>query len=201
MVKQALFLAGCIAGLGLQACNNNAADPAKVAAEVQKAQAEGEKKIVEAQARLEQVAAENKKDVVVAQADARIDAADDSAAKAADDTARKADAKKGDARKTDAKIPDIAPTAPPASDENIAKARITAMQKIADAQYGVDKAKAEAAYGVTLARCKGQSSESMQEVCRDGAQKALSSSVASAKARSDAARRRAAMAQGSSQNG
>jgi hypothetical protein len=201
MVKQALFLAGCIAGLGLQGCNNNAADPAKVEAEVQKAQAEGEKKIVEAQAKFEQVAAENKKDVIVAQADARIDAAGDSAAKAADDAARKGDVKKGDARKTDAKMPDIAPTAPPASDENIAKVRITAMQKIAEAQYGVDKAKAEATYGVTLARCKGQSSDSMQAVCRDGAQKTLSSSVANAKARSDAARRRAAMAQGSSQNG
>ncbi|HET7798202.1 MAG TPA: hypothetical protein VFK72_09975, partial [Nevskia sp.] len=61
MVKQTLFIAVCIAGLGLQACNNTAADPAKVAAEVQKAQAEGEKKIVEAQAKLEQVTAENKK--------------------------------------------------------------------------------------------------------------------------------------------
>jgi hypothetical protein len=200
MVKQALFLAGCIAGLGLQACSNNAADPAKVAAEVQKAQAEGEKKIVEAQAKLEQVAAENKKDVVVAQADARIDAASD-AAKAADDAARKGEAKKGEARKTDAKMPDIAPTTPPPSDESIAKARVAATQKIADAQYVVDKAKAEAAYGVTLARCKGQSSESMQAVCRDGAEKTLSSTVANAKARSDAARRRAAMAQGSSQNG
>ena len=202
MVKQALFLAGCIAGLGLQACNNNAADPAKVEAEVHKAQAEGEKKVVEAQAKLEQVAAENKKDVVVAQADARIDAASD-AAKAADDATRKGEARKVDAKKSDAKMPDIAPTTttPPPSDENIAKARIAAMQKIADAQYGVDKAKAEAAYGVTLARCKGQSSESMQAVCRDGAEKTLSSNVANAKARSDAARRRAAMAQVSSQNG
>jgi hypothetical protein len=197
MVKQALFLAGCIAGLGLQACNNSAADPAKVEVEVQKAQAEGEKKIVEAQAKLEQVAAENKKDVVVAQADARIDAISDSVAKTADDNT----AKKGEARKADAKMPDIAPTTPPPSDENIAKARVAAMQKLADAQYGVDKARAEASYGVTLARCKGQSSESMQAICRDGAQKTLSSSVANAKARSDAARRRAAMAQGSSQNG
>jgi hypothetical protein len=197
MVKQALFLAGCIAGLGLQACNNSAADPAKVEVEVQKAQAEGEKKIVEAQAKLEQVAAENKKDVVVAQADARIDAISDSVAKTADDNT----AKKGEAKKADAKMPDIAPTTPPPSDENIAKARVAAMQKLADAQYGVDKARAEASYGVTLARCKGQSSESMQAICRDGAQKTLSSSVANAKARSDAARRRAAMAQGSSQNG
>src|SRR6478736_3738853 len=195
MVKQALYLAVCIAGLGLQACNNNAADPAKVEAEVHKAQAEGEKKVVEAQAKLEQVAAENKKDVVVAQADARIDAASD-AAKAADESARK-----GEAKKRDAKMPDIAPPPPPPSDENVAKARIAATQKIADAQYGVDKAKAEAAYGVTLARCKGQSSESMQAVCRDGAEKTLSSNVANAKARSDAARRRAAMAQTSGQNG
>src|SRR6478735_5277737 len=150
MVKQALFLAVCIAGLGLQACNNNAADPAKVEVEVQKAQAEGEKKIVEAQAKLEQVAAENKKDVVVAQADARIDAISDSVAKTADDNT----AKKGEAKKAEAKMPDIAPTTPPPSDENIAKARVAAMQKLADAQYGVDKARAEASYGVTLARCK-----------------------------------------------
>lgn len=191
MVKQGLFIAGCIAGLGLQACNNNAADPAKVEAEVQKAQAEGEKKVVEAQAKLEQVAAENKKDVVVARADARIDAADEAKS---GDSAKKAAA--SDAKKTEVTEPPV-----PVADENVAKARITAMQKVADAQYGVDKAKAEATYGVTLARCKGQSSESMQAVCRDGAQKTLSSAVASAKARNDAARRRAAMAQGSGQNG
>lgn len=196
MVKQTLFIAVCVAGFGLQACNNNAADPAKVEAEVQKAQAEGEKKIVEAQAKLEQVTAENKKDVVVAQADARIDAVNDAAAKP--DVTKKADAKKADAKQAEA----IEPVAP-AADENVAKARVTAMQKIADAQYNVDKAKAEATYGVTLARCKGQSSESMQTVCRDGAQKTLASAVASAKARSDAARRRAAMAQdkNSDQNG
>jgi len=194
MVKQALFIAGCVAGFGLQACNNSAADPAKVAAEVQKAEAEGEKKIVEAQAKLEKVAAENKKDIVVARADARIDAVDDAATKSAD-TAR------FEAGKTDAKQPEaIEPAAPPA-DENVTKTRVAAMGKVADAQFGVDKAKAEAAYGVTLARCKGQSSESMQEVCRDGAQKTLSSAVASAKARNDAARRRAAMAQSSGQNG
>jgi len=188
MVKQALFIAGCVAGFGLQACNNSAADPAKVEAEVQKAQAEGEKKIVEAQAKLEKVAAENKKDIVVARADARIDAVDDTA-------------KTSDAGKTDAKQPEaIEPAAPPA-DENVTKTRIAAMGKVADAQFGVDKAKAEATYGVTLARCKGQSSESMQAACRDGAQKTLSSAVASAKARNDAARRRAAMAQSSGQNG
>ena len=187
MVKQALFIAGCVAGFGLQACNNSAADPATVAAEVQKAQAEGEKKIVEAQAKLEKVAAENKKDVVVARADARIDAVNDTATKSGDT----ANAKQPEA---------IEPTAPPA-DDNVTKTRIAAMGKVADAQFGVDKAKAEATYGVTLARCKGQASESMQAVCRDGAQKTLSSAVASAKARNDAARRRAAMSQGSGQNG
>ena len=185
MVKQALFIAGCVAGLGLQACNNNAADPAKVEAEVQKAQAEGEKKVVEAQAKLEQVAAESKKDIVVARADARIDAADDKAKLSATN-----------AKKTEAVEP-----AASVADENVAKTRVAAMQKVADAQYGVEKARAEATYGVTLARCKGQSSEGMQAVCRDGAQKTLASAVASAKARSDAARRRAAMAQTNGQNG
>ena len=120
--------------------------------------------------------------------DARIDAVDDTA-------------KTSDAGKTDAKQPEaIEPAAPPA-DENVTKTRIAAMGKVADAQFGVDKAKAEPTYGVTLARCKGQSSESMQAACRDGAQKTLSSAVASAKARNDAARRRAAMAQSSGQNG
>lgn len=189
MVKQTLFVAVCVAAFGLQACNNNAADPAKVEAEVQKAQAEGEKKIVEAQAKLEQVAAENKKDVVVAQADARIDAANDAATKP------DATAKKGDAKKTEAKKPEAIEPAAPVADDNVAKARIAAMEKVADAQYNVDKAKAEATYGVTLAHCKGQSSENMQAVCRDGAQKTLASAVASAKARNDAARRRAATAQ------
>src|SRR6185295_3634695 len=123
MVKQALFIAGCVAGFGLQACNNSAADPAKVAAEVQKAEAEGEKKIVEAQAKLEKVAAENKKDIVVARADARIDAVDDAAAKSGDT------AKRFEAGKTDAKQPEaIEPAAPPA-DENVTRTRVAAMGK------------------------------------------------------------------------
>jgi hypothetical protein len=192
MVKQALFIAVCVAELGLQACGNSAADPATVEAEVQRATAVGEKRIADAQATLEQVAAENKKDVVVAQADARIDAANAGEAEHPADAAKKSGTKKIDATEPAAQLP---------ADENVAKTRIAAMQKVADAHYAVDKAQAEATYGVTLARCKGQASQDMQAVCRDGAEKTLASSVANAKARNDAARRRATLAQGNGQNG
>lgn len=185
MVKQVVLIAACIAGFGLQACSSSAVDPAKVEADVQKAQAEGEKKVVDAKAKLEQVNAENNRTVVDAQADARLDAAK------ADDGAKATDA----AKKTDAasKADAGAALLPPAADPNVAKARVAALEKAADAEFGLDKAKAEATHAVTMARCGGQSSTNMQTVCKDGAQKALDSAVAAAKARNDAARRRAAM--------
>jgi hypothetical protein len=195
MSKQALIAAALVAALGLQACAKQV-DQAKVEADVRKAQAEGEKKIVDAQAKLEQVNAENNKDIVTAQADARLDAA-----KAADNAApppAPADtktAKTPAARAAAAKPADVTPPAPPANDENVSKARVAAVGKVADAQYDVEKAKAEAAYSVTMARCDGQTSDNMQAVCRDGAKAVLDKAVATAKARKDAAHRRAAMAQ------
>jgi len=194
MVKQALIAAALVAALGLQACAKQV-DQAKVAADVQKAQAEGEKKIVDAQAKLEQVNAANNKDIVSAQADAQVDAA-----KAADNAApvpAPADAKtaKTAAARAPAAKPDVDAAPPPVNDESVAKARVAAQAKVADAQYGVEKAKAEAAYDVTMARCDGQTSDDMQAVCRGGAKAALDKAVATAKARKDAAHRRSMMAQ------
>jgi len=195
MVKQSILVATLVAALGLQACAKQV-DQAKVEADVQKAQAEGQKKIVDAQAKLEQVNAENNKDIVSAQADARVDAA-----KAADNAAPAASAadaktaKTPGARAVAAKPADAAAPTPPVNDENVAKTRIAALGKVADAQYDVEKAKAEAAYDVTMARCDGQTSDNMQAVCRDGAKATLDKAVATAKARKDAAHRRASMAQ------
>ncbi len=61
----------------LGACSQGP-DPAKVQADITKAQADGQKMVVDAQAKLDQVNAANNKDVVVAQADARQNTAENS---------------------------------------------------------------------------------------------------------------------------
>jgi hypothetical protein len=63
----------------LQACNQGP-DPAKVQGDVTKAQADGQKMIVDAQAKLDQVNAQANKEVVNAQVDANAAAAKDPAA-------------------------------------------------------------------------------------------------------------------------
>ena len=61
------------ATLALQACNQGP-DPAKVQADVTKAQADGQKKVADAQADLDKVIAKNNKAMVDTQADAQKDA-------------------------------------------------------------------------------------------------------------------------------
>ena len=66
------FITLLVAAALLQACDR-APDQAKVQGDVAKAQADGQKMIVDAQAKLDQVAAKNNKEVVNAQVDARAD--------------------------------------------------------------------------------------------------------------------------------
>ncbi len=124
MQKQNALSLALICALGLlQACSQQP-DPAKVQADVSKAEAAGQKAIVDAQAKLDQVVAQNNKNLVGVQADVQKDAATDP----------------------------NAPT--PAASADVAKARNNAAIAVADAQYGVDKAKAEAAKNVADTRCE-----------------------------------------------
>jgi hypothetical protein len=125
MRKQAsIFVALVAATVLLQGCNQQADTAAKVQADVAKAEADGQKQIIDAQAKLDQVVAQNNKNVVGVQADAQKDAANDANAPA------------------------------PAASDDVAKARNDAEIKVADAQYDVDKAKAAAAKQVAEARCQ-----------------------------------------------
>lgn len=116
------LLAMVVATMLLQACSQQV-DTAKVQADVAKAEAAGQKKIVDAQAKLDQVVAQNNKDLVGVQSDAQKAAAND---------------------------PNASTTAASAY---IAKARTNSEIKVAGAQYDVDKAKAEAVEMVAETRC------------------------------------------------
>src|SRR5216110_3195818 len=118
-----------VATVFLHGCNQQAdtaakaqTDAAKAQGDIAKAEADGQKKIVDAQAKLDQVVAQNNKDLVGAQTDAQKDAA---------------------------KNPNAPP---PEASADVVKARNAAENKVADAQYDVDKAKAEAARQVAEAR-------------------------------------------------
>jgi PBP1b-binding outer membrane lipoprotein LpoB len=126
MHKQSKSLAALVfATVLLQGCNQQV-DPAKVQADVTKAEAAGQKNIIDAQAKLDQVVAQNNKDLAGVQADAQKDAANNPNAPA------------------------------PAASDNIAKARANGEIKVADAQFDVDKAKAGAVELVAEARCGAQ---------------------------------------------
>ena len=122
--QASIFVALILATVLLQGCNQQTDNAAKVQADVAKAEADGQKQIIDAQAKLDQVVAQNNKNLVGAQADAQKDAATDP----------------------------NAPT--PAASADMAKARTDAENKVADAQFGVDKAKAAAAKQVAEARCQ-----------------------------------------------
>jgi hypothetical protein len=117
----------------LQGCNQQADNAAKVQADVAKAEADGQKKIIDAQAKLDQVVAQNNKNLVGTQADAQKDASSNPNAP------------------------------PPEANADIAKARSDAEVKVADAQYDVDKAKAEAAKQVADARCESQAGDANKQ--------------------------------------
>jgi hypothetical protein len=132
-----------------------APDLAKVQADVAKAQADGQKMIVDAQANLDKVNAQNNKDVVNAQVDHPNDAM--------------------------AAAPAGNPPEPTATE----KARHDASDKVADAQYDVDKAKGEAAYNVQVAQCGAQMGDALK-ACKETAKASYDSALSNAKAKDDA---------------
>ncbi|HXR63738.1 MAG TPA: hypothetical protein VN720_09395 [Rudaea sp.] len=149
-----VLVAVAFAAAMLQGCNQQADTAAKVQADVSKAEADGQKKVIDAQAKLDQVVAQNNKDLVGTQADAQKDASSD-------------------------------PNAPPpAASADVAKARSDAEVKVADGQYGVDKAKAEAVKEVADARCESQAGDANKQ-CLAAAKADYDSAVAAAKAKND----------------
>ena len=138
------LVAAVIAMVSLQGCNQQTDSPAKtqadkaqadkvraekVQADVAKAEADGQKKIIDAQAKLDQVVAQNNKDMVGAQTDAQKDATANPNAPA------------------------------PEASADVAKAHVNAETSVAGAQYDVDKAKAEAAEQVAKTRCEAQAGD------------------------------------------
>jgi hypothetical protein len=128
-----VLVAIAFAAAMLQGCNQQADSAAKVQADVAKAEADGQKKVIDAQAKLDQVVAQNNKDLVGTQADEQKDAS------------------------TNPNAP------PPEGSADVAKARSDADVKVADGQYGVDKAKAEAAKQVADARCESQAGDANKQ--------------------------------------
>ncbi len=158
--RTSLFAALAATAL-LQACSQSSGpDQTKVQGNVAKAQADGQKIVVDAQAKLEQVNAQNNKDMVNTQVDAHAD--DASKAKAA---------------------------AAASNDNDVAKARIEANGKVDDARYEVEKAKAEAANNVAQAQCAAQTGAA-EKSCKDKAKETYDSAVATAKSRNEAAHQR-----------
>lgn len=125
MCKQtSVLMAFFFATVFLQGCSQQPDTATKVQADIAKAEADGQKQIIDAQAKLDQVVAQNNKNLVGVQADAQKDAANNPNAPAAEASA------------------------------DIAKARHDAEMKVADAQFDVEKAKAAATRQVAEARCQ-----------------------------------------------
>lgn len=77
MRKQASIFVGLVLATALlQGCNQQTDNAAKVQADIAKAEADGQKQIIDAQAKLDQVVAQNNKTLVGVRADAQKDAAD-----------------------------------------------------------------------------------------------------------------------------
>jgi len=162
-MKRIIMLAAVMgSALALQACNQGP-DPAKVQADVTKAQADGQKKIADAQADLDKVVAKNNKAMVDTQADAQKDA-NSANATPADQNKAAADAS-----------------------SDMAKQRADAAKDMADAQYNVDKAKATAAYDVRVAECEGQTGDANKQ-CKDTAKATYDASVTAADNKRNAAK-------------
>jgi hypothetical protein len=148
-----LSLAVVIAGALLQGCSQ-APDLNKVRADVAKAQAEGQKLIIDAQANMDKVMAENNKNVVGTQADASTS----NSAPATDD-ANIAKAKKDAANKlADAQY-------------DVDKARAEAAYKVADANCEAQtgdagkscKENAKATYDSSVAAAKAKNTDAHQK--------------------------------------
>jgi hypothetical protein len=126
-----------------------------------------DRKIADAQAKLQQVTAENRKDIV----DARVD----NSAPATNGTTPSTTAEPGTAANT--------------ANKDVADAQQKAAKKTADAQYDVDKASAEAKYDVSVARCKGQTGDAAKS-CKDNAKSTYDSEINQAKAKNNSANQR-----------
>lgn len=165
MQPRLLMTLGATATLVLAACTQ-APDQAQVQRDVEKAQAEGQKKVADAKAKLDQVNAENRKEIV----ETRVDAASDAAKSA---------------NATPAQNAEPGTPANASANNDIANAQDKAAKKAADAQYGVDKASAEARYDVAVARCKAQIG-SAEKSCKDSAKNTYDSEIKQAKAKDNA---------------
>jgi hypothetical protein len=154
--------AGFIVALGatalLLACSQNVGF--KVQRDVAKAQADGDKMVVDAQAYLELVNAQYNSDVV----DARVRA-----------------------RAYDPRNASTAAT----NNSDARRLRAEAKKQMADAMYGVDKAKAEASYSVAKAQCEAHAGAASNS-CRVDATANYDSEMAAAKARKDGTHRQVA---------
>ena len=169
------MLAALFVAMTLQGCQR-APDLAKVDADVQKAQAAGEKNIAAAQAKLDKVNADNRKDMVDAQVDART----------SDNGAN-----------TPPPPNVIAPTPPPPPPpaNAVVTTRADAMAKTAEATYDLEKTRADSTYDVAAARCEAQVGDS-EKACKETAKAARDTTVANAKARNDAVQQSAKAAKG-----
>jgi hypothetical protein len=165
MKERLLVTLGATAALVLAGCTQ-APDQAQVQRDVEKAQAEGQKKVADAQAKLDQVNAENRKDIV----ETRVDA---SAPANNPNTTPSATAEPGTPANASA-------------NKDVANAQDKAAKKAADAQYDVDKARAEAQYDVAVARCKAQTGSS-EKSCKDSAKNAYDQQINQAKAKDNSA--------------
>jgi hypothetical protein len=163
-------LFGCLClSLALQGCSSSP-DPAKVAGDIAKAQADGQKLIADARANYEKVVAANNKNVVDAQVDTK-------------------NAPAQSMEPASSATPGGTSMAPASSD--VANARNEASNKIAEAQFAFDKATAEAQRNVALAQCESQTGNA-QKACNETAKAKYDADVASAKSRHDAAQHSAA---------
>jgi hypothetical protein len=148
--KHAGFIVSLVVTALLLACSQNM-DPLKVKGDVTKAQADGDKMIMDAQANLDLVNAQNNSDVVDALVRAR------------------------------ALDPRNASTAA-TNNADAHRLRTEAKKKMADAIYGVDKAKAQASYNEAKAQCEAHAGAASNS-CRNDATANFDSEMASAKAR------------------
>jgi len=134
--------------VALQACTKQGVDPAKVQADVAKAQAEGQEKIAAAQAKVDRL--------------------------------------KNELNSVPAAPGSPAPTTgtPPSGVDapGTTAIAIDPAQRLADAQFDLDKAKAEQSYNVAIARCEDRVDDA-NKACRDLAKSLYDSAIDQAKAK------------------
>ncbi|HET8940897.1 MAG TPA: hypothetical protein VFN13_02810 [Rudaea sp.] len=166
-----IFATAFAVAVSLQGCKQRP-DPAKVQADIIKAQANGQKAIADARANMDKVIAQNRKDLVDARVDAQMDHA------SGDETAR-------NRQSPAANLENPSAVASPVS-AAVARARKGATDSTADAQYELDKAKAEADYNVALARCESRVGTAL-DACKETAKSRYDSDITAARHRNDSA--------------